>query len=259
MLWESVDPATALTARFGFADVDHAASWLGETLAGRWARRMDRCDRLVISATNLLAWLAVDGQQVVAKCSVELSNFARLAEVDALVAWLHSEGIPVAAPIAARDSRLRLEQDGFSLGLYPLVDGDLLDVADARQVEAAGRMLATLHEALATYPLAFDGEQQETPNRQLIHGDFRSANILQANAEITGILDFDEAGYRSKVADLAKAAVLLGTRFHDWQPTSLETRGAFLAAYGEVAPLTGVQQDELQHSITAVLNHFGWT
>ena len=219
---------------------------------------MDRCDRLVISANNLLVWLVVDGQQVIVKCSVDVASFSRLAEVDALVAWLHSEGVPVAAPIAAHDSRLRVGREGFSIGLYPFLDGDLLDVADARHVEAAGHMLATLHETLAKYPPPFhDG--QEKPNQQLVHGDFRSANILQTNAEITGILDFDEAGYRSKVADLAKAAVLLGTRYHDWQPTTLKTRDAFLAAYGEVAPLTGVQQDELQYGITAVLNHFGWT
>jgi homoserine kinase type II len=151
-----------------------------------------------------------------------------------------------------------VEREGFSLGLYPFVDGDLLDVADAGQVEAAGRMLATLHEALAAYPPPF-GDGQAEPNQQLIHGDFRSANILQDSASITAILDFDDVSYRSKVADLAKAAVLLGTRYHDWRPTSLDTRNAFLAAYDDVAPLTSVQRDELQHGVTTVLNHFGWT
>jgi homoserine kinase type II len=258
MLWESVDSATALAARFGFTDVDHAASWLEETLRDCWAHRMDRCDRLVISASNLLAWLVVDGQQVIAKCSADRARFSRLAEVDALVAWLYSKGIPVAAPVAAGDSRLRVERDGFSLGLYPVVDGDLLDVADAGQIEAAGRMLATLHESMAAYPIPF-GDGRAEPNQQLIHGDFRSANILQHRAAITAILDFDEVGYRSKIAELAKAAVLLGTRYHDWRPTSPEARKAFLAAYGEIAPLTGIQRDELQRGVTAVLNHFGWT
>lgn len=257
MLWESVDSGTALSARFGFTDADHAVSWLGETLREAWARRVDRCDRLVISASNLLAWLTVDGEHVMAKCCVDLARFSRLAEVDALVAWLHSEGIPVAAPIAASDGRLRVECKGFSLGVYPFVEGDLLDVGDAGQVEAAGRMLAKLHEALAAYPRPFGGSAT-LPIQQLVHGDFRSANILQDGSDITAILDFDEVTNRSKVADLAKAAVLLGTRYHNWRPTSLETRNAFVAAYSEVAPLTSAQRDELHRSVTTVLNHFGW-
>ena len=258
MLWESVDPATALTERFGFTDVDSAASWFEATLRDVWARRMDRCDRLVISDGNLLVRLLVDGRYVVAKCCVDPARMAQLADVDAVVAWLHSEGIPVAPPIATSDGRLRIEREGLSLGLYPFVEGDLLDVADARQVRAAGRMLATLHETLAACPLAV-GDGRAGPNQQLIHGDFRSANILHDGAGIAAILDFDDVAYRSRVADLAKAVVLLGTRYHDWQPTSQRTRHEFLAAYNAVAPLTGVQRDELQSAVTAVLEHFGWT
>ncbi len=257
MLWESVDSAAALTERFGFTDVDHAASWVGETLRDVWARRMDRCDRLVISASNLLVWLVVDGQHVIAKCCADPARMPRLAEVDALVAWLHRNGIPVAPPIAASDGRLRVEREGLSLGLYPFVDGDLLDVADTGQVETAGRMLATLHETLAAYPLAV-GDGRAGPNQQLIHGDFRAANILHDSTAIAAILDFDDVAYRSRTADLAKAAVLLGTRYHDWQPTSPETRSAFLAAYRDVAPLTSVQREELHRGVTAVLDHFGW-
>lgn len=149
MLWEAVDSAVALTTRFRFADTGHAATWLGDTLQQGWGLRVETCDRLVISASKLLAWLTVDGQRLVAKCAVEQESFPRLADVDTLIAWLHDEGIPVAAPIAATDGGIRVDRGGYSLGLYPLVEGDPLDVDDEDQVGAAGRMLATLHHALA--------------------------------------------------------------------------------------------------------------
>lgn len=258
MLWESVDSTAALSARFGFADADHAVSWLAETVAEGWDRRLDRCDRLVISASNLLAWLTVDGQEVITKCCVDPARFAKLTEVDALVGWLESERVPVAAPIVARDGRVRVEGEAFSLGLYPFVEGDLLDVGDEGQVEAAGRMLAQLHEALAAYPRSF-GAGRSGPNQQLLHGDFRSANILHDGLDITAVLDFEEVTCGSKVSDLAKATVLLGTRYHDWRATSPATRESFVTAYSDVVPLTSAQRAELHRRIAKVLDHFRWS
>jgi homoserine kinase type II len=71
-------------------------------------------------------------------------------------------------------------------------------------------------------------------------------------------LDFDEVTYRTRVADLVKATVLLGTRCHDWGPTSEVVRDTFVAAYGGHASLTSTEQNELQHGVAAVLRHFGW-
>ena len=118
-------------------------------------------------------------------------------------------------------------------------------------------MLATLHEALAAYPNRIDGGQP-TLQEQLVHNDFRSANILHDGTSITAVLDFEDVTYRTRVADLAKATVLLGTRYHNWAPTSQDVREAFVAAYHDQAPLTSAEQNELQRGITAVLNHFGW-
>ena len=258
MLWESIDPTIALTDRFGFPGAADADLFLAQTLRSDWGRRVQRCDQLVISASNLLAWLTVAGENVLAKCSVDRARFARLAQVDALVAWLNSQGIPVASPIAASDGRLRIERDRFSIGLYPVISGDLLDVGDAGQLEAAGRTFATLHDALAAYPFGV-GDDRCEPNQQLVHGDFRSANVLQVDGSITAVLDFDDVVVGSRIADLARAAVLLGTRYHDWGPTSPQTREAFVRAYCSVAPLTDLQHDELHHSVRKVLNHFGWT
>jgi homoserine kinase type II len=64
--------------------------------------------------------------------------------------------------------------------------------------------------------------------------------------------------YHTRVADLAKATVLLGTRYHHWGPTSEVVRDAFVTAYGEQAPLTSTEQNELRRGISAVLTHFGW-
>ena len=119
-------------------------------------------------------------------------------------------------------------------------------------------MLATLHEALADYPHRIDGGRT-THQEQLVHNDSRSANILHDGTSITAVLDFEDVTYRSRVADLAKATVLLGTRYHDWGPTSQIAREAFVAAYHDQAPLTIAEQNELESGITAILKKFGWT
>ena len=257
MLWESADPADALTKRFGFADAVSAVGWMGDTLWDTWAIAVDDCDRLVISDGNLLAWITTDDRRLIAKWSVFPRLFRRLADTATLTMWLQASGIPVAAPVPARDGRLRVELNNVSLGVSPVIDGDLLDVGDPAQVTEAGQMLATLHEALAAYPHRIDGGRS-TQQEQLVHNDFRSANILHDGTGITAVLDFEEVTYRSRVADLAKATVLLGTRYHDWGPTSQLVREAFVAAYHDQAPLTSAEQNELQRGITAVANELGW-
>jgi homoserine kinase type II len=258
MLWESVDPKAALSERFGFADAISAAGWMGDALWNTWTIAVHDCDRLVISDRNLLAWLTVDDKRLIAKLSASPSLFQRLADTAALRMWLQTRGIPVAAPIPTSDGRLQVELNDVSLGVSPVMAGDLLDVSDASQVTEAGRMLATLHDALAAYPRRIDGGRP-TGREQLVYNDFRSANILQRSTGITAVLDFEDVTYRTRVADLAKATVLLGTRYHNWGPTASVVRDAFVAAYSVQASLTSTEQNELQRSITTVLMHFGWT
>jgi homoserine kinase type II len=230
---------------------------MGDALWDTWVIAVDDCDRLVISAGNLLAWITTGDRRLIAKWSVSPWLFHRLADTAALTMWLQASGIPVAAPIPARDGRLRVELNNVSLGVYPVIDGDLLDVGDPVQVTEAGQMLATLHKALACYPHRIDGGRS-TRREQLVHNDFRSANILHDGRGITAVLDFEEVTYRTRVADLAKATVLLGTRYHNWHPTSQLVRETFVAAYRDEAPLTSAEQSELQGGITAVLAHLGW-
>lgn len=257
MLWESTDPTSALVARFGFTDSASAVAWLGDALWDGWAIRVDGCDRLVISAGKLLAWITSGDRRLIAKWSVVPAQFPILADTASLALWLHDRGIPVSAPLAAIDGRLRVERSNVSLGVCPIIDGDLLDVADLSQVKEAGQMLATVHEALGAYPRSIAGAPA-TSSGQLVHNDYRSANILHDGNAITAVLDFEEVTYRPRVADLAKAAVLLGTRYHDWAPTTRETREAFVEAYQDQAPLTNAEQVQLQRGIAAVLRHFGW-
>jgi homoserine kinase type II len=257
MLWESVDPAAALLERFGFVDAVSAAGWIGDALWDTWAIAVHNCDRLVISDRNLLAWVTIDGRHLIAKLSTSPPLFQRLADTATLRTWLQTHGIPVAAPIPTRGGRLQVELNSVSLGVCPVIEGDLLDVGDPAQVTEAGQMLAMLHGALAAYPHRIDGGRP-TGREQLVHNDFRSANILRGSTSITAVLDFEDVTYRTRVADLAKATVLLGTRYHDWGPTSAVVRDTFAAAYSGQAPLTSTEENELRRGITAVLKHFGW-
>ncbi len=157
------------------------------------------------------------------------------------------------------------------------LDGDLLDAADLNQVRAAGVILAQLQDALAGYPDAdrflapavssesltvrvtdwLDSRAGHLPMaardtlrslvtsappdllpRQLVHFDIRSANILWARGGVTAILDFEEAQHDHRIVELARAAVLLGTRYHSWGPVSAEARTEFLTGYQSERPLT---------------------
>jgi homoserine kinase type II len=258
MLWESIDPTQALSQRFGFADPVSAVGWISDALSDTWAIAVDDCDRLVISDGNLLAWITTNDRRLIAKWSVVPRLFQRLADTATLTMWLHAgRGIPVAAPIPARDGRLRVELNNVSIGVFPVIDGELLDVGDPAQVTEAGQMLATLHDAMAAYPQRIDGGPSSR-HEQLVHNDFRSANILHDGTNITAILDFEEVTYHTRLADLGKAAVLLGTRYRNWGPTSQLVREAFVAAYCDRAGLTNAEQLELQRRITAVEKKLGW-
>src|SRR5205085_1458144 len=97
-------------------------------------------------------WVGTPSGRLLAKWSVMSERFPRLAEIARLASWLHGRGLPVSAPVPARDGRLQVEVDGVSIGLQRVIEGDLLDTADPRQVRAAGAVLARLQEALPAYP-----------------------------------------------------------------------------------------------------------
>ena len=141
-----------------------------------------------------------------------------------------------------------------------MIDGDLLDVNDPTQVTDAGRMLADVHEALAAYP-AQVGRGRPKSEEQLVHNDFRSANVLHDGTRITAVLDLEEVTYETRVADLARAAVLLGTRYRNWRPAPEDVRELFIASYDAHAKvsLTKAERDALDGLIAANLAKPWWS
>ncbi|MFG1605271.1 phosphotransferase [Actinoplanes sp. NPDC049265] len=277
MLWEPLDPGRTLGERFGFGDGRAAAGWVTDTLDKHWGLRVDSCRRIVMSSGGALAWVGTPTGRLLAKWSIVPERFARLAAAARLTAWLRDRGLPVSAPVPARDGRPQVEVDGVSLGVQREIEGDLLDTDDLDQVRAAGALLARLHDALAAYPDAHqlpapavaarsltdripgwlgseaghlppalrDGLREMVaaapPDElapQLVHFDFRSANILWAGGEVAALIDFDEAQHEHRLVELARSSVLLGTRYHNWGPVPAEVRAAFRAGYRSVRPLT---------------------
>jgi homoserine kinase type II len=213
---------------------------------------------------------------MLAKWSVLPGRFPRLAATAQLTGWLHDRGLPVSAPIPACDGRLQVEVDGVSIGVQREIAGDLLDTTDPHQVRAAGGVLARLQDALAAYPDAGQltgpagagplpsrilswldtgaGHLPMTardalrglvatapparPSRQLVHFDFRSANILADRGNIVAVLDFEEAQPEHRLVELARAAVLLGTRYHDWGPVPADVHAHFITGYTAECPLS---------------------
>lgn len=282
MLWEAHDPRSVLAERFGLGEPAEAGRWVTQLLAQRWGLEAGVCERIVMSDRNALAWVATPSGGVLAKWSVAPERFATLAGLARLTGWLDGRGLPVSAPLPASDGSLQIEVDGAaSVGLQRQIDGELLDATDERQVHAAGSALARLHGALAEYPdagqvvarrvsrralaeriggwldsrtehlpeverravrrLVAEAPDEPLPSR-LVHGDFRSANVLCAADDVVAVLDFEEARIDHRVVELARSAVLLGTRYHEWGPVPPQVHATFLAGYRSVQPLTPVEE-----------------
>lgn len=280
MLWESDDPQDALRERFGLHDGATAVEWLGPWLERRWGMSVVGCERIVISAGNALAWLTTTSGPRIAKWSVVTEFFPRLDEIATLTAWLDDACVPVSAPVPASDGALQVEGDGFSMGVQRVRRGDLLDVGDLEQVTAAGRGLAELHLALEAYRPGphlrmttprhpseritewLAGADEHVPQlgrdvlaerlsttppaplpTQLVHGDVRSANIMCAGGEVTAFLDLEDARVDHPVVELARASVMLGTRFREWAPVTADVRTALRRGYESRRPLTEAEAD----------------
>jgi homoserine kinase type II len=280
MLWETQDPRRALEERFGFADGESAGRWVATVLHEHWGIRIRSCERIVISDRNALAWVTTASGGLLAKWSVAVERFPCLAQLSRLTLWLDGRGLPVSAPVPALDGRAQVEVDDVSMCLQHQIGGALLDPADPGEVRAAGAVLARLQDALADYPDAdlaaglpgasepltvrvtqwLDTRAEHVPGaardtlRELVaappsdrlpmqplHYDFRSANVLCADAEVAAVLDFEGARIDHRVVELARSAVLLGTRFHDWGPVPGHVHAAFRAGYESVRRLTAAE------------------
>ena len=278
MLWESVEPMAALDERFGFGGFDAAADWLARLLEATWGVAVRRCHRIVISDNNAVGWLNSDQGDLVVKWSRAHERFARLDASTQLLRKLAGLGLPVASPLATVAGPHRVIVGGpaglLSVSLLPELAGQWLDVSDRLAVQSAGACLAQLHRALAAIdvpglPMAAPtaglqerieawltkgdhGHAPEASRRlqslrrlpeldddpQLVHNDFRAANILTQNSTVTGVLDFDDVLVDHRVHDFAKACVYLSTRFTDWQLTPTAVRQSFRSGYESVRPFS---------------------
>lgn len=278
MLWEAASPHDVLRDRFGFEDARAATTWITGTVRSLWGIDSSACTRLVMSDQNVLAWLRSPVGPVVAKWSVAGQTFERLEALARTITAVADAGIPVSAPIPALDGRRQVEVDGVSLALQHELPGQILDVDDPVQVRAAGAVLGRLHRALAQEPVGgelapsgavprlsermrtwLDGDRAHLPPpaietlraalpdhdddrpTQLLHGDFRSTNILWSEGRVSAVLDFDEARVDDRLDELARSAVLLGTRFTQWEPVTAAIREEFLRGYVSTNPLTDAE------------------
>lgn len=281
MLWEAHDPRGVLVERFGFADAASAGGWVATTVHEHWGIRVESCERIVMSDRNALAWITTPSGRLIAKWSIAPATFPRLAQIARLTHWLDGNGLPVSAPVVSLGGQPQVETGQISMCLQRVIRGELLDVDDDDQVRAAGAALAQLHQALAGYPDADLVVGRQTPPKplaarvtnwvasagqrvpqaardtlmrlvasaaadalptQLVHGDFRSSNVLCAGPKVAAVIDFEEVRVDYCIDEIARSAVMLGTRFRDWGPVSAEVRATFLAAYQSVRQLTPVEQ-----------------
>ena len=286
LLWESADEHTALRERFGFEDLGHATGWLAATLRERWGLRVRSCRRLTISDHNAIAWVRTDRDELVVKWSREERLFPRLEATTGLITSLADQGIPVAAPLPARDGAVRVVTDGpigpLSIAVLPEIDGTWLDVTDLDAVRSVGTCLARMHEALGGLELpVLEGPPPRAPRErvriwleehdhgratsasarlaalvqdvpdlvdtpQLVHGDVRAANLLMQGGQVAAVLDLDEVRVDHRIAELAQTSVLLGTLFRDWRPTPGSARRALREGYEQVRTLGEVERGWLE-------------
>lgn len=192
---------------------------------------------------------------------------------------------PLASVDGRRRVIVRPGSSPLSMTVQPRMPGQHLDTYDDAAVRAAGACLANLHHAMAGHrdpeligsartPASDLHEQVQTwldsadartipaaaerlrsrlaalkaidTDPQLIHNDYRAANILTTDSRIAAVLDFDEIAWDHRVCDVAHACVYLTTLFTEWQPTPSRTRQTFVDGYQSVRPLTGPEQDWLE-------------
>lgn len=202
-------------------------------LVMKWSRAKDRFEALE-SSTHLLHLLgqhgapvaaplpAVDGRvRLVLDGPCGPLSAAVLPELDG--DWLNVEDLEAvrsAGAALATVHRSLAAAQGQSApspsqppDLAARITGWLTD-HDRGRAPASSRQLQELQELqelLTAAPLL------DAPP-QLVHHDFRAANILTRESAVVGVLDFDEVSVSYRVDDLARASVYLATRFTDWGP-----------------------------------------
>ncbi|WP_328992795.1 phosphotransferase [Kribbella sp. NBC_01245] len=227
MLWESVEPGSALQERFGLDSFDEAVSWLTKVLAEAWAIDVLACDRIIISDQNAIAWVRTDQGALVAKWSRAQEKFARFTVIADLLQALRTQGVPVAPPLPSVDGQLRVVtysgSSPLSMTVQPEVDGDLLDTTDEIAVHQAGASLATLHGALAVHR---DGRLIEA-NQPL---DLRQRIETWLDHGDAGVAPAASARLRDQVASLPQIDSEPQLIHNDYRASNILTAGSAVVA-----------------------------
>lgn len=84
-------------------------------------------------------------------------------------------------------------------------------------------------------------DQADLSPLQMVHGDYRAANILCNGSAVVCVLDFEELRLDHRIVEVARSAVMLGTLFRDWGPVSASVRQQFVDGYQTVETLTAAE------------------
>ncbi|MBX3012167.1 MAG: phosphotransferase [Caldilineaceae bacterium] len=172
-----------------------------------------QCEHLSVGVQRVIAGALLDPTQIEQSQAAGLT-LAQLHQ--ALAAYPQANAVTVTTPVS------------------PLA---------ARLIEWANETRKTLTDTALRATLEVLVEQAKTLAGtslvpQLIHGDYRAANVLWQEDKIAAVLDFEEVRWGYRVNDLAWAAVHLGTRYHHWGPVSPAVHRTFLDSYTALCPLT---------------------
>jgi homoserine kinase type II len=238
----------------------NALAWITTdtgSLVAKWSAVSKLHPRLAEVAA-LTAWL--DDRGLPVSAPIASSHGALQVEVDGMSMGLQAVADGVHLDVDDRDqvheAGVVLARLHLTMADYPHVDR-VAGQPNQRQAPSPGSLAERIAQWLESMPSERRSRAAESLREslatlrskgtaslagQLVHNDFRSANVLWNGDRITAVLDFEEVGLDHPVADLAGAAVLLGTRFRGWGPVSARTREVFVAGYRSARALSECEE-----------------
>ena len=206
----------------------------------------------MLRLTELLVWL--EGEGVPVAMPLEARARARQVLVDGrslgLLRVVEGELLDAQEPRQARAAGTTLARLHRALAAYPqaaaITGAGAPGLAESIRAWAAqkGLTAARAEVAAGSRELLAALDRQTLPPLpvQLVHHDFRAANLIWDGEKIAAVLDFEELRWGHRVEDLAWAAVHLGTLFRNWGPVPEEVHAVFLGAYRAEETLTAAEE-----------------
>lgn len=234
------------------------------------------------SGRELWPVIADDGHRFILKRLGPWRNLP-VADQARVLSHLAKSAISVSEHLITDDAKLYAGTVEDSFTLLPYIDHD--EPRTAESVEAdrlAGGMVASMHEALATYPWrvnsytekyieSLDSELLLPPDilelfhrdrdgitgrlapltLQLVHGDLTPDNVLvRLESESVAFIDFDHLPFAPRVWDISR---YLSRRFRRESPAdALGNVSAFVSSYCRTSPLADVELAAIPAMIAAM-------